>query len=88
MPVLSIIASKMLEDELVHLLSADRAVRELLLVDRRECLSLSGKMRAQNRPTILGAMLKGTGMRKVARREFGLQRIDLQGGTGCGKRQL
>ena len=53
MPVLSIIACKMLEDELVHLLSADREVRELLLVDGRECLSLSAKLRAQNRPHLL-----------------------------------
>jgi hypothetical protein len=53
MPVLSIIACKMLEDELVHLLSADGGVRELLLVDGRECLSLSGKLRAQNRPHLL-----------------------------------
>ncbi|MHB8118468.1 MAG: DUF1638 domain-containing protein [Methanothrix sp.] len=53
MPVLIIIACKMLEDELVHLLSADREVRELLLVDGRECLSLSGKLRAQNRPHLL-----------------------------------
>ncbi len=53
MPVLSIVACRMLEDELVHLLSADREVRELLLVDGRECLSLSGKLRAQNRPHLL-----------------------------------
>ena len=39
MPVLSIVACKMLEDELVHLLSVDREVRELLLVDGRECLT-------------------------------------------------
>ncbi|MCX6678334.1 MAG: hypothetical protein NTU95_10405 [Methanothrix sp.] len=53
MPVLSIIACKMLEDELVHLLSADGEVRELLLVDGRECMSLSAKLRAQNRPHLL-----------------------------------
>ena len=53
MPVLSIIACQMLEDEIVHLLSADREVRELLLVDGRECLSLSAKLRAQNRPHLL-----------------------------------
>jgi len=53
MPVLSIIACKMLEDELVHLLSADREVRELLIVDGREALSLSAKLRAQSRPHIL-----------------------------------
>ncbi|MFZ2470468.1 MAG: hypothetical protein WAW52_00865 [Methanothrix sp.] len=50
MPVLSIVACRMLEDELVHLLSADREVRELLLVDGKEALSLSAKLRAQNRP--------------------------------------
>jgi len=53
MPVLSIIACKMLEDELVHLLSADREVRELLIVDGREALGLSAKLRAQSRPHIL-----------------------------------
>ena len=53
MPVLSIIACKMLEDEIVHLLSSDRGVRELLLVDARESMSLSGKLKAQNRPHIL-----------------------------------
>ena len=53
MPVLSIVACRMLEDELVHLLSADGEVRELLLVDGRECLSLSAKLRAQNRPHLL-----------------------------------
>jgi hypothetical protein len=56
MPVLSIIACRMLEDEIVHLLSADRDVRELLLVDGKESLSLSGKLRAQNRPHILLAI--------------------------------
>jgi len=53
MPVLSIIACQMLEDELVHLLSADGEVRELHLVDGRESLSLSAKLRAQNRPHLL-----------------------------------
>ncbi len=53
MPVLSIVACRMLEDELVHLLSADREVRELLLVDGKEALSLSAKLRAQNRPHLL-----------------------------------
>ncbi len=40
----------MQEDELVHLLSDDGEVRELFLVDGRECLSLSAKLRAQSRP--------------------------------------
>lgn len=53
MPVLGVVACRMMEDELVHLLSADREIRELLLVDGRECLSLSGKLKAQGRPHIL-----------------------------------
>jgi hypothetical protein len=64
MPVLSIIACRMLEDEIVHLLSADREVRELLLVDGKESLSLSEKLRAQNRPHILLAMESIDGHRK------------------------
>jgi len=61
MPVLSIIACRMLEDEIVHILSSDRGVRELLLVDARESMSLSGKLKAQNRPHILLApeIIKG-----------------------------
>jgi len=43
----------MLEDELVHLLSADGEVWELLLVDGKESLGLSAKLRAQNRPHLL-----------------------------------
>ena len=53
MPVLSIIACKMLEDERVPQLFADGDVWELLLVDGRECLSLSGKLRAEKRPHLL-----------------------------------
>jgi hypothetical protein len=53
MPVLSIIACRMLEDELVYLLSADGEVRELLLVDGMQALSLSAKLKAQNRPHLL-----------------------------------
>lgn len=53
MPVLSIVACRMLEDELVHLLSADREVRELLLVDEMPSLSLSAKLKGQNRPHLL-----------------------------------
>jgi hypothetical protein len=43
----------MLEDELVYLLSADREVREQLLVDGMQALSLSVKLKAQNRPHLL-----------------------------------
>lgn len=53
MPVLSIVACRMLEDELVHLLAADREIRELLLVDGMQALGLSTKLRAQNRPHLL-----------------------------------
>ena len=53
MPVLSIIACRMLEDEIVHILSSHREVRELLLLDARESMSLSGKLKAQNLPHIL-----------------------------------
>jgi len=53
MPVLSIVTCRMLEDELVYLLSADREVRELLLVDGKEALSLSAKLRTQSRPHLL-----------------------------------
>ncbi|MCK9564824.1 MAG: DUF1638 domain-containing protein [Methanothrix sp.] len=58
MPVLSIVACRMLEDELVHLLSADGDVRELLLVDGMQSLSLSAKLRAQSRPHLLLGMDK------------------------------
>jgi hypothetical protein len=44
MPVLSIVACRMLEDELAHLLAADREVRDLLLVDRMQPTSRSKKM--------------------------------------------
>ena len=53
MPVLSIIACKMLEDEIVHLLYEDREIREILLVDGKEIQSLSRKLRGQNRPHIM-----------------------------------
>ncbi len=53
MPILSIIACKMLEDEIVHLLSSDREVEELLLLDGKETQSLSRKLKSQNRPHIL-----------------------------------
>ncbi|MGB7571558.1 MAG: hypothetical protein WBL87_07360, partial [Methanothrix sp.] len=53
MPVLSIIACKMLEDEIVHLLSSDREVEELILLDGKETQSLSRKLKSQNRPHIL-----------------------------------
>ena len=52
MPTLSIISCRMLEDEIVHLLSSDREVEELLLLDGKEISSLSRKLKSQNRPHI------------------------------------
>lgn len=43
----------MLEDELASLLSADREFRELLLVDGKDSLSLSAKLKTKNRPHLL-----------------------------------
>jgi len=56
MPTLSIISCRMLEDEIVHLLSSDREVEELLLLDGKETQSLSRKLKSQNRPHILLAV--------------------------------
>jgi len=53
MPTLSIISCRMLEDEIVHLLSSDREVEELILLDGKETQSLSRKLKSQNRPHIL-----------------------------------
>lgn len=53
MPTLSIISCRMLEDEIVHLLSSDGQVEELLLLDGKEIQSLSRKLKSQNRPHIL-----------------------------------
>jgi len=50
---LSIISCRMLEDEIVHLLSSDSEVKELLLLDGKETQSLSRKLKSQNRPHIL-----------------------------------
>ncbi|HNY34587.1 MAG TPA: DUF1638 domain-containing protein [Methanothrix soehngenii] len=56
MPVLSIVLCRMLEDEVAHLLSADRQVREILLVDGIESMSLSAKLKALGRPHIMLSM--------------------------------
>jgi len=53
MPTLSIISCRMLEDEIVHLLSSDSEAKELLLLDGKETQSLSRKLKSQNRPHIL-----------------------------------
>ncbi|MDD3043240.1 MAG: DUF1638 domain-containing protein [Methanosarcinaceae archaeon] len=46
MPVLSIIACGMLEDELAYVLSQDRDLQQLILVENRECQSLLRKLKA------------------------------------------
>ncbi len=53
MPVLGIIACRALEDELAHVLSEDRGVRYLIIVNNQDCFGLSEKLRSQNRPHLL-----------------------------------
>ncbi len=48
MPVLSIIACGMLEDELVHVLSEDSELGQLILVENRECFGLKRKLKNRN----------------------------------------
>jgi len=50
MPVLSIISCGMLEDELTHILSEDKELAHLIVVDVEENYGLARKLRAQNRP--------------------------------------
>jgi hypothetical protein len=54
-PVLSIIACRILEDELTRVLSMDHELRHLLLVDNPDGMGLSRKLRAQNRAHLLVA---------------------------------
>jgi len=49
-PVLSIISCGMFEDELTHVLSEDRELTHLILVDAAGIQGLARKLRAQNRP--------------------------------------
>jgi hypothetical protein len=55
-PVLSIIACRILEDELTRVLSLDHTLRHLFLVDNLDGMGLSRKLRAQNRAHLLVAM--------------------------------
>lgn len=48
MPVLSIIACGMLEDELVHVLSKDRGLQQLIVVENRESLGFLRKLLLRN----------------------------------------
>jgi len=50
MPVLGIISCGMLEDELTHILSEDRELTHLVLVDAIGTYGLARKLKAQNRP--------------------------------------
>lgn len=47
MPVLSIIACEMLEDELVHVLSIDNEIRQLYLVENNNSSSLTKKLKSR-----------------------------------------
>lgn len=56
MPVLSIVACGMLEDELVHVLSKDRELQQLIVVENRESSVFLRKLRLRNcnpRPAFL-----------------------------------
>lgn len=55
MPVLSIIACRILEDELTRVLSLDHTLQHLFLVDNQDGMGLSRKLRAQNRAHLLVA---------------------------------
>ncbi|RXA17398.1 DUF1638 domain-containing protein [Methanosarcina sp. MSH10X1] len=48
MPVLSIIACGMLEDELVHVLSEDRKLKQLIVVENRDSSGFLRKLRSTN----------------------------------------
>jgi hypothetical protein len=48
MPVLSIIACEMLEDELVYVLSKDLEIKRLFVVENRNSLRLAKKLRSEN----------------------------------------
>ncbi len=53
MPVLSIVACEMLEDELVHVLSIDNDIRQLYLVENTNSFSLTRKLKSRGmRPMI------------------------------------
>ncbi len=46
MPVLSIIACDMLEDELTYVLSKDSSLEQLILIEKRECFGLQRKLKS------------------------------------------
>jgi len=52
-PVLSIIACRILEDELTRVLSMDDTLRHIILVDSLDSMGLSRKLRAQSRAHLL-----------------------------------
>jgi hypothetical protein len=53
MPVLSIIACRILEDELAHVLCQDRHLQHIILIDGQECMGLSQKLRSCHRPHLI-----------------------------------
>ena len=48
MPVLSTIACEMLEDELVHVLSKDSELKQLIIVENRDNLEFLQKLKSKN----------------------------------------
>jgi hypothetical protein len=74
LPVLGIIACRALEDELAHVLSEDRRLRHLIIIDNLDSLDLSRKLRSRNRshlraawediPDMLQGFEKGAGLLK------------------------
>jgi hypothetical protein len=48
-------ACRALEDELAHVLSEEREVRRLIIVNNLDCFDLSGKLRSKNRLHLLAA---------------------------------
>jgi hypothetical protein len=54
-PLLSIIACRILEDELTCVLALDHTLRHLFLVDNLDGMGLSRKLHAQNRANLLVA---------------------------------
>lgn len=48
MPILSIVACRMFEDEIAHLISSDRELEQLIVVESKDCFGLLRKLKADN----------------------------------------
>ena len=76
MPVLSIIACRMFEDELAHVLSSDRELEQLIVVEGRDSFGLLRKLKSENclprtapldRVSFLLGNRHGSGFMKIAK---------------------